>query len=115
MIYEGRSANANYFQSDMYAVGILCLKLMGLKNELVKNVQDDPTELEHYKEKYPNLINVIKELLENKVIPSKDWQSFRENIFKNSKVRFEAPYERLFVQRIQFQKIEKFDEDMCKK
>lgn len=115
MVYKGSSADVDYFQSDMYAVGILCLKLMGLKNNFVEIVKNDLTKLEDYKDKYPNLINVIKELLENKAIPSKDLKSFRENILKNSKVRIEAPFEKLFVQSIQFQKIEKFDEELCKK
>ena len=36
MGYEGRSANIDYFKSNIYAVGIVCLKLRNLTSEIIQ-------------------------------------------------------------------------------
>ena len=101
----------NYFQADMYAMGVLCLKLMGLSNDSVEKIQKDLTKLEEYKDKYPILTNFIKELMGSDDIQNKTWNTFKSKIPQNIK----APYERIFVQSLQFRIIQKFDENLTKK
>ena len=97
----------NFYQADMYALGVLCLKLMGLSNDSVEKIQKDLTKLEEYKDKYPILINFIKELMDS----DGPWNIFTSKIPSNIK----APYERIFVQSLQFRIIQKFDENLTKK
>ena len=100
----------DYLQTDMYALGILCLKLMGLNNDSLEKIKkNDLTLLEEQKEKYPNLINFVKEMLG---LFNLQWETFKTRINEQNS---EAPLERLFVQSIKFQQIQKFDEKLCEK
>lgn len=100
------------FQADIYALGVLCLKLMGLSNEFINEIKEELNKLDPFQADYPNLIILIKKLLKIDL----NQRPSIENLGNELKIQAKSkPDENFFVKNFQDTRILSLKDLECEK
>ena len=97
------------YKADIYALGVLCLVMMGIKNDQVEGIQNDLSKLENNYLEYEKLKILIKDMLAKK---SEDRCNIEKLKSALVNVETEPPIEHLYLYNIQTKNLENMDESV---
>ena len=97
------------YKADIYALGVLCLVMMGIKNDQVEGIQNDLSKLENNYLEYEKLKILIKDMLAKK---SDDRCNIEKLKLALLDVDTEPPIEHLYLYNIQTKNLENMDESV---